>query len=410
MARLQRFLVPFCSLLVMSLSSCDEATGPSPAAPTQGQARFDGAVDPTAETFVLKRIDVSVPPMMPVPVDLVGSNLQIDRPRRLVRLDVALRNQGNLPLYPPAIVWVGDFVPSAVTVLNANGGEDPDTGSWIFDYSHFLGPDEVLMPGATSDTYRWSLFDPGLVAFSFGADATLQLEPAGPVISGGAFEDLNENGIRERNEGPWSGGAVFLTSPDGTTRMQMLAENGSFEFAVTDVGLYRLRLESMVDCPTCITTTNPLEVVLVPGADGRPASFRMAVFGAIYGPCGSWQGPVQLTLDDPSSLALHPYTLVGLGLEGDVLNLDVAFGGCQPDHPFTLWAGREFTGSDVIQTWLVLRHDGLSEDCEAVWHRRLRFDVTPIQEAYVQDHGEPGPVVLMFRDFEGIEHELLYQP
>ena len=64
-------------------------------------------------------------------------------------------------------------------------------------------------------------------------------------------------------------------------------EVGAFRFMVDDVGLYRLRLESLVDCPVCYTTPNPLEVLLTPGPDGRPESFGQAVFGGYCGECGN---------------------------------------------------------------------------------------------------------------------------
>ena len=68
-------------------------------------------------------------------------------------------------------------------------------------------------------------------------------------------------------------------------RQTFCEENGAFRFYVEELGLYRVELISMVDCPVCFTTTNPIEVVLLPGPDDLPQSYRNAVFGAVCGEC-----------------------------------------------------------------------------------------------------------------------------
>jgi hypothetical protein len=204
-----------------------------------------------------------------------------------VALDVAIRNLGQQILYAPAIVWVSDFVPPTVRVINANLPlPGPILIRWGFDYSRLLGPDHMLAPGMESETYRWRFHDPGTAAFSFAAAVEANLDPPAAVISGGVFEDLNGNGIRERNEPPWLACVVHLTEPDGTRQLANLNEVGAFRFVVDEVGLYQLMLESLVDCPVCYTTPNPLEVLLTPGPDGRPVSFGQAVFGGYCGECG----------------------------------------------------------------------------------------------------------------------------
>jgi len=202
------------------------------------------------------------------------------------RISKSTRRRNQI-LYPPAIVWVSEFIPPTVQVINANLPlPGPILTRWGFDYSRLLGPDHLLAPGMQSEPYRWRFHDPGIEAFSFAAQVEASLEPPAAVISGGVFEDLNGNGIRERNEPPWLACAVHLTEPDGTTQLAVCDEVGGFRFIVDEVGLYRVRLESLVDCPVCYTTPNPLEVLLTPGPDGRPESFGQAVFGGYCGECG----------------------------------------------------------------------------------------------------------------------------
>lgn len=264
---------------------CDDSTGPSPS--TTNPAEFEGSFDPTTPSFVLQRVEIPVPGAAPLPVELVGSNLAVHEDQGLVALDVAIRNIGQQFLYPPAIAWVSDFVPPAVQVINSNFPQPgPILTRWGFDYSRLLGQDDMLVPGAESEPYRWRFHDPGLEAFSFSVLIEANLEPPVAVISGGVFEDLNGNGIRERNEPPWLVCVVHLTEPDGSMHIASLDEVGAFRFIVDEVGLYQLRLESLVDCPVCYTTPNPLEVLLTPAPDGRPVSFGQAVFGGYCGECG----------------------------------------------------------------------------------------------------------------------------
>jgi hypothetical protein len=273
-----------CALaLVFLVIGCADSTEPEGGDTVA--ARFLGSFDPSEETFVLERIEVSAPGGVPVPVELVGSNVEVDVEYGFVRVDVALRNAGRAPLYPPARVWVSEFTPNTVWVTNANIPNLEPSLRWGFDYCELLGDDDLLGPGETSEAWRWHFRNPDLVSFSFRADVTMDVDPAPAVISGGVFEDLNQNGIRERNEGPWPYAMVILTRPDGTEEAAHCEDNGAFRFPVYEPGLYRLRLESLVDCIVCFTTANPLEVMLVPDPDGRPESFGMAVFGAICAPC-----------------------------------------------------------------------------------------------------------------------------
>jgi hypothetical protein len=271
-------------VFVVLFLGCSDSTAPE--AGLAVPAPFAGNFDPSAQTFVLERAEVTVPGGVPIPVELVGSNLQTDSRTGRVTIDVALRNAGRLPLYAPASVRVGEFVPNTVRVTNSNLPMlDGPLDWWGFDYSLLLGSDDTLGPGETSDPWPWHFYDPGLESFSFRADVEMALEPPAAIISGGVFADENQNGIRERNEGPWPYGFMHLTLPDGTRTSAYCDDVGGFRFIVDQPGLYRLRLESLVDCIVCFTTPNPLEVMLVAGPDGTLDSFGMAIFGAICGAC-----------------------------------------------------------------------------------------------------------------------------
>lgn len=271
-------------VLALLFVGCSDSTAPDNQLP--GPVPFEGHFDAEGGTFLLGRTEVAVPGGVPVPVELVGSNLTVDSRTDRVEIDVALSNLGARPLYPPALVWVSDFLPNTVRVVNANLAlPHPELDVFGFDYSELLGPDGMLASGETSEAYRWAFYDPGLVSFSFAAEVEMAVEPPPAFIRGGVFADENQDGIRQRDEGPWPYGFMHLQRPDGSRDAAYCDENGAFTFIVGQPGLYQLRLESLVDCIVCFTTPNPLEVLIVEEPDGTLRSFEQAVFGAICGAC-----------------------------------------------------------------------------------------------------------------------------
>ena len=110
-------------LLLLGLTiipnGCSESTRPFNAV-RDGGALFEGNYDPGSETFVLDRVQISIPGQDPVPLELVASNLRTDSRQQTVSLDVAVRNAGGKPLYPPGTVWLSSFRPAGVTMRNAD--------------------------------------------------------------------------------------------------------------------------------------------------------------------------------------------------------------------------------------------------------------------------------------------------
>jgi len=70
----------------------------------------------------------------------------------------------------------------------------------------------------------------------------------------------------------------------------------------------------------CVTTPNPLEVLILRGSDGEPTSFEHADFGVSLGPCVEPAVPL-LTMTDlrPEDIEQDPYDLMDATLEGDIL-------------------------------------------------------------------------------------------
>jgi len=143
------------ALVSLALAGCSSDPGRHPA-DVQGGALLSGDLDPGQGTFVLQRLDQTVPDRAPIRVELIGSNLQVDAATEVVSLDVAIRNVGEQPLYAPAMVWLSGLRPDGVTVLNADVVPGPpDTNATVpppprerygFDYTLLLGATRCWRP------------------------------------------------------------------------------------------------------------------------------------------------------------------------------------------------------------------------------------------------------------------------
>lgn len=401
--------------LLAFLSACADSTAPD----RSEDGSPGGRLDPTASEFVLEQVSATVPGVGTVPIDLVGSNLRVDRAREQVTIDVAIRNASRGDTLPaPTTVWIGCFEPGSIAVLNADAiSRRPGCKPWGFVYDAAFGADGLLLPGETSQAKPWIFHDPGLVPFSFAAEVLVDVQ-AGPRISGWIFEDGNRNGTREPFEGPFSPGGVAVRGPDGATVTVLARHDGSYSVPVQVPGLYTVIVQYAAlcqcqppdCCSSCVTTRNPLELVLLPGPDGRLQSYTGADFGVAHGACDDPSPPVVLVDVLPSAIPQDSYALLDASLQGDLLVLRVGYSGCSASHPFTLYAGRAFAESIPPQTWVILAHDDLDEPCDAYFEATLQFDLDPIRWEHLRVYGGWGVVQLRFVDWLGNTHTFRFGP
>lgn len=406
-------LIALVAGLVLLLGGCSDTERPATSGDqTQGAALVDGSLQPGGQTFVLKALDETQPGRAPIRVELIGSNLQIDREAETVSLDVAIRNAGERPLYAPATIWISNLVPPDVEVLNADLGpapvaqSDPPIPRRGFAYTELLGDDQVLTAGETSDVGTWSFHVPGLAAFSFRASAEFGMVPDLPLIAGRCFNDRNRNGQIDDGEPPVPNGMVTITAPDGTTLIARPGEDGAYSVPVTLPGLYNLLYNPLIRCrcEVVFTTPNPVQALLPPGPDGRPASFLDADFGLFIGAEEDTIPPVLLSPVPLDLLKSDFYHYAEGGVRGDNLLLRVGFSGCGPGHPFTLyWAPGPEASPMLRSADLVLVHDDRGELCDAAWQRNLTFDLRPLRP-----NGGVGPITLRFHDFQGVVHTFIW--
>ncbi len=415
--QLAAWLRPALVGLVVGALGCSDSTSPGDPGPSGV-----GSIDPGAGSFLLQSLEVRLSSQETARVDLVGSNLRVDPDAHTVALDVAIRNAGAQPLYAPALVYVGSFVPVAVYAENPDTVvcpiDNPSPCIMGFDYSAHLGDDGVLSPGETSASKEWRFFDADLVSFSFAVWAEFGGESTA-AITGNVFADTDRDGLRDPGEGPFRG-RIEVSGPNGTEWVAV-APDGSYRASVEVAGLYMLRWDDSIVCrcpwwfpeccSVCVTTPNPMQVVILSGPDGQPQSFAGADFGVAPRPCDPI--PAVVLTDSfplPDAIPQDPYSLLEARLDGDVFTLRVGFGGCAADHPFKLFAGRSFMESFPVQTWVSLAHDDRDEPCDAFFQRTLRFDLDPIRQEHIRQYGGPAVVGLRFRDSQGNERFFDFGP
>jgi len=401
---------------------CSETTDPSHN-PADGSSNFQGSIDPSSRTFLLKSIDSTTVNGVRIRVDLVGSNLEVDPATFLVALDVRVRNSGDVALYAPGEIVIHHLEPTTVWPENADRTDCPPTMSpmldsrlcrFAFDYSHLLGEDGILSSGETSGAKRWRFKDPGLTGFSFGAEARFGLGPDRPRIEGTVFADRNENVHRDPDEPGFGGGTITANGPGMDSLSIQVPEDGHYLFPVTEPGLYTLlAMPPPTFAAVHATTPNPLQILLPLGSGGMPESYLHADFGFANDyfpppppgdatPVGFWDGP-------EDSLDLDPYGLRDIRLDGLDLELRVGYSGCS-EHPFALYMVGGFMESVPAQARLLLSHDNRGEICLAYQEVTLRYDLGPILRKYKEIYGRVDVIIVNFQDSNGDVYNFLIGP
>lgn len=409
-------------LFPLLAAGCFQSTEPPLGGTGDGLDDFTGNLDPATGSFVLKSLDVPVADGTPVRVDLIGRFLRTPVAAGQIAVGVRVRNADRRSLYAPAEIVVGNFHPPSVSIV-------PESADWItclrdsagdstnaipggclygFVYSDLLGDDGILSPGEVSGEKMWLFYDPENVAFSFAAHARFGMAPDRARIMGMFFGDANRNGIRDGDEGPFGGGAVYVTGPGYQDRYIQVGPDATYTVFVSEPGIYTLRAvppPTFGLVPVEFTTPNPLEVLINPGGDGGLRSFLHADFGLANAVPPPAVPPV-LFAASADSLTLDGYALLRVGLDGHVLKLRVGYSGCSPDHPFQLYAVGGIFESVFPQMRLLLSHDDRGELCDAYFERDLAYDLTPILEKT----GGGAMVRLLFEDSTGEVHTFDLNP
>jgi hypothetical protein len=113
-----------------------------------------------------------------------------------------------------------------------------------------------------------------------------------------------------------------------------------------------------------------------------------------------------------STTRSDPAEILAAELNGDVLELEVRFGGGCGEHDFSLIHTGEFMESHPVQTRLNLAHDAHGDNCRALLTRDLTFNLAPVKRAYRQSYAEHDALILHVHppgDRSGSAHTLRYE-
>ena len=104
---------------------------------------------------------------------------------------------------------------------------------------------------------------------------------------------------------------------------------------------------------------------------------------APYGPADS-VGNVHVAFgSEPGDWAADPLQIDSARVEESMLNVYVSHGGGCGVHEYAAIAWNGWLESYPVQVGTLIAHRANGDQCRALLYRRLRFDLTPLRQAYV---------------------------
>lgn len=109
-------------------------------------------------------------------------------------------------------------------------------------------------------------------------------------------------------------------------------------------------------------------------------------------------GAIQLCVDPYAS---DPVEIFDAAIKGDVLFLDIGYGGGCEDHLFGLcWDGL-FAESEPVQVSIALGHDAQGDACEAYIMEQKAIDLGPLRQAWIDAYGQQsGTITIHLAGFD----------
>ena len=145
----------------------------------------------------------------------------------------------------------------------------------------------------------------------------------------------------------------------------------------------------------CIDTDGP-DVECTPG-DSMPADDGCNTCHCVedgWWACTKVDCPGQGALMCDDDAPMDPLSIESATIQGDDLVLDVSYGGGCAAHVFAAcWDGL-FLESFPVQVHLGISHDANDDNCDALIHDEITFDLAPLAEAYTNAYG-PGNATIV---------------
>jgi hypothetical protein len=242
-----------------------------------------GEIDPgTSGSFLLG--EVSDSSIAPGTLEVWAMNVAFNESTGIATFDVQLLNGTERAIAPPIRFVVVNIRPDDIAVVDFDGVSRD--GFPFYDFSAKLGEDNLLSPGERTERAAMKFHTVTARSFAIGFRIDIGPPDGAGTIAGIVFLDVNENGVRDRcgrcNEFGIPGITVALertlSGGDRVTLLTRTDENGEYRFAGNREGVHKVFVGAPEDAWK-VTSSNPLLVTLVKGADGKVRDFLEADFG-----------------------------------------------------------------------------------------------------------------------------------
>ncbi|UCF13133.1 MAG: hypothetical protein JSW06_02470 [Thermoplasmatales archaeon] len=121
----------------------------------------------------------------------------------------------------------------------------------------------------------------------------------------------------------------------------------------------------------------------------------------------SYQTSIILDDDLFQNASRDPYKINNIGLERDILEINVSFsGGCE-EHEFSLFEDSSFKESLSVQIEAVLSHNDNDDPCDGIYTEELTFDLSPLKEKWQKAYQKNSGTIIIW--LEGVEESLSYE-
>ena len=99
------------------------------------------------------------------------------------------------------------------------------------------------------------------------------------------------------------------------------------------------------------------------------------------------------------------YNIRDAAIVADTLTVRVSYaGGCE-DHAFELTGWADFTNRrPPVPVRVALMHDARGDTCKALVQQELRFDLSPLREAYRQQYTSSSGMITILLDNREVEY------
>lgn len=89
------------------------------------------------------------------------------------------------------------------------------------------------------------------------------------------------------------------------------------------------------------------------------------------------------------------FTVDGMTIVGDCLEIDVSYSGGCADHTFSSCWDQSFAESDPVQAWLWIEHDSMNDPCDAIVQDTWTIDLSAMKQAWQEAYqSQSGTIIL----------------